>query len=192
MHHIYNSLFDRLFYFKNGFPINTTILKYSLPIVLLFCASSTFANDSWYVAANGLNADYEVGTDENGYSVAVGKYLNSNVSLELGFADFGGDADSVSGVDAEFDATAIQFSAVGYLPLSEKAGLFARAGVERVRTDATVNSVRSNLDDTNPFYGAGGYVNLTDQIDVLIEYQRHEILETDLDTVSAGITIKTY
>ena len=173
------------------------LFKISLPVIILFTANSAFADyseeeNSWYVAANGLNADYEGGSDENGYNVAIGKYLNSNVSLELGYADFGGDADSVGGVDAEFEATAIQFSAIGYLPISDNAGLFARIGVERIRTDAEVNTVRANLDDTNAYYGVGGYVNVSESVDLRLEVQRHEILDTDLDTISAGITIKTF
>ncbi len=184
------------------------LLKISLSLVFLFCVANSYAdnnyaynnysnnnyteNNSWYVAANGLNADYEGGSEESGYNVAVGKYLNDNVSIELGYADFGGDADNVNGVDAEFEATAIQFSAVGYLPVSENAGLFARIGVERLRTDATVNTLRANLDDTNPYYGVGGYMNISHNVDVRIEVQRHEILDSDLDTVSAGITVKTY
>ena len=177
--------------------MKNTLLKISLPVVLIFGATSAFADyseqeNSWYVAANGLNADYEGGTEESGYNVAIGKYLNNNISIELGYADFGGDADSVGGVDAEFEATAIQFSAIGYLPISDNAGLFARIGVERVKTDSQVNTVRANLDDTNPYYGVGGYVNVSESVDLRLEVQRHEILDTNLDTISAGITIKTF
>lgn len=178
--------------------MKTSLLKISLPLVLMFGATSAIADyenhseNSWYVAANGLNADYEGGLEESGYNVAVGKYLNKNISIELGYADFGGDAESVNGVDAEFEATAIQFSAVGYLPISQNAGLFARVGVERVRTDGTVNTLRANLDDTNPYYGVGGYLNVSENVDVRVEVQRHEILDTNLDTISAGITVKTF
>ncbi len=181
--------------------MKNTLLKISLPVLFVLAATSTFADHSnqvyqtersWYVAANGLHADYEGGIQESGYNVAVGKYLNNNISLELGYADFGGDASSVSGVDAEFEATAIQFSAVGYLPLSENAGLFTRVGLERIKTDSEDDTVRANLEDTNPYYGVGAYVNVSENVDLRVEVQRHEILEEDLDTFSAGITIQTY
>jgi len=173
--------------------MKSVFLKIFLSVAFLVSVGNLYAdNNSWYVVANGLNADYEGGSDDSGYNVAVGKYLNDNVSLEVGYADFGGDADRVNGVDAEFEATAIQLSALGYLSVSENAGLFARVGVERITTDASVNSLRANLDETNLYYGVGGYLSLSDNVDVRLEIQRHEILDTELDTVSAGITVKTY
>ena len=132
------------------------------------------------------------GSDTGGYSVAVGKYINSNISVELGYADFGDDTTNIGGVDAEFEATAIQFSALGYLPLSEKAGLFARIGVEKISADSTVSSVSIDTDETDLFYGVGGYYNVSENIDVRVEFQRHEIENGELDTVSAGVAVKTY
>jgi len=173
--------------------MKSVFLKILLSMTFLVSVGNLYAdNISWYVAANGLNADYDGGSDESGYNVAVGKYLNDNVSIEVGYADFGGDADNVNGIDAEFEATAIQVSALGYLSVSKNAGLFARVGIERIKADASVNTLRANLDETNLYYGVGGYVKVSDKVDIRLEIQRHELLDTELDTVSAGITVKTY
>jgi len=172
--------------------MKNTLLKVSLPLAFLLCFSNASATDSWYFAASGLNANYEDGIDESGYSVAVGKYINDNVSVELGYASFGDGDETLDGINGEFEAAAIQVSAVGYLSLSDNAGLFARFGVERVKTDIVINGSRLDEDKTNPYYGVGGYMNVTENIDVRLEVQHHEVLDTDLNTVSAGITVKTY
>ncbi len=173
--------------------MKTSILKLSLPLLLLFSASNAQATEnSWYVTANGLNAEFASNSDQGGYSVAVGKYINSNISIELGYADFGENTESVGGVDAEFEATAIQLSALGYLPVSEKAGLFARIGIEQINADSTNNTVSSDSDDTEFFYGVGGYYHVSENIDVRVEFQRHEFRGEELDTVNAGVAVKTY
>jgi len=70
--------------------MKSVFLKIFLSVAFLVSVGNLYAdNNSWYVVANGLNADYEGGSDDSGYNVAVGKYLNDNVSLEVGYADFG-------------------------------------------------------------------------------------------------------
>ena len=172
--------------------MNNTILKLSLPLALLITAPVAHADNSFYVAASGLNADYEGGFDESGYSVAIGKYVGERVSLEVGYANFGDASATSGGISAAFDAEAVQFSAVGYLPVSKDAGLFGRVGVERIKTDASLNQLSGSVTETNPFVGVGAYMNVTENLDVRLEYQRHEFLDTDLNTVSAGLTLKTF
>lgn len=170
--------------------MKTSIIKLSIAFLFLFSAFNAIASDnSWYVTANGLNAEFESGSNNSGYNVAVGKYINSNISIELGYADFGDGSENIGGVDAEFEATAIQVSALGYLPVSEKAGLFARIGVEKISTEDSNNN---ETDDTDLFYGVGGYYNVSDNIDIRLEAQRHEIQNIELDTVSLGVAVKTY
>jgi len=173
--------------------MKTTLLKIFLSFVVVFFAYNVFAEENaWYVTANGLNAEFESGSDQGGYNVAVGKYINSNISIELGYADFGEDTQNIGGVEAEFEASAIQLSALGYLPVSEKAGLFARIGIEQVTAESTSSAVDVKTDETDLFYGVGGYYNVSENIDVRVEFQRHEIDNNELDTVSAGVAVKTY
>ncbi len=173
--------------------MKTSFLKLSLFLLFTVSASNAIATENgWYVTASGLNAEFESGSDQGGYNVAVGKYINSNISIELGYADFGEDTQNIGGVDAEFEASAIQLSALGYLPVSEKAGLFARIGIEKVSAESTSGSVEIENDDTDLFYGVGGYYNVSDNIDVRVEFQRHEIDNNELDTVSAGVAVKTF
>lgn len=172
---------------RNGIPMKKALIKIFLSFALVFFAYNVFAEENtWYVTANGFTADFENGGDEFGYNVAVGKYLNENISVELGYANFGADSGTFDGVSAEFEATAIQLSALGYLSLSEKSGLFGRIGVERISTDG------DNTDDTEFFYGVGGYVNVTESVDVRLEIQQHEVLENDVITINAGVAVKTF
>ena len=106
-------------------------------------------------------------------------------------ADFGDTAISQGGIEREFEATAIQFSAVGYVPLTPRAGIYGRVGAERIRTEASSNNVRVRVEETNPFVGVGGYYNVTENIDVRIEYQRHEQLDEYFDSYNAGLTVDT-
>ena len=78
------------------------------------------------------------------------------------------------------------------MPVSEKAGLFARIGIEKISAESTDSSVNVDTDDTDLFYGVGGYYNVSENIDVRVEFQRHEIDNNELDTVSAGVAVKTY
>jgi len=173
--------------------MKTSMFKISILLLLIFSVSQVIATEnSWYVTANGLNAEFESGSDQGGYNVAIGKYINSNISIELGYADFGEETQDIGGVDAEFEATAIQLSALGHLPVSEKAGLFARIGIEKISVDSSDTSVSADSDDTDLFYGVGGYYNVSENIDVRVEFQRHEIDNDELDTVSAGVAVKTY
>ncbi|GAA0399946.1 hypothetical protein GCM10009133_06000 [Cocleimonas flava] len=172
--------------------MNKTLLSTTLSVILLSGVSTAHAND-FYFAANGMHAEYGDDFDEAGFNVAVGKYIGSgkHVSLELGYTDFGDTAISQGGIEREFEATAIQFSAVGYVPLTPRAGIYGRVGAERIRTEVSSNNVRVRVEETNPFVGVGGYYNVTENIDVRIEYQRHEQLDEYFDSYNAGLTVDT-
>ena len=174
--------------------MNKTLATLSVSLVFALAASQVNADSSVYVAVTGLNAEFDNAEREAGFSVAVGKYLGKNkrVSLEAGYTDFGTVGDS----NNEYEVTAAQFSAVGYVPLTEYAGIYGRAGVERIRVEGNTTvgntQISGSVYETNPYYGAGAYYDLTENIDVRVEYQRHEVFEVDVDTINAGITIETF
>ncbi|WP_299872538.1 porin family protein [uncultured Cocleimonas sp.] len=174
--------------------MNKTILSITLPVVLALGISSSANANGFYVAANSLHAEYEDDFDEAGYNVAVGKYIGEGkrVSLELGYTDYGDKTVNQNGIDAEFKASAIQFSAVAYVPLSPRAGLYGRVGAERIKTKASSNTLRAKVEETNPFFGVGGYYNVTENIDVRVEYQRHEQSDEYFDSYNAGVTVETF
>jgi len=176
--------------------MNKTFLKITIPLALVLAVSSTTAVNAngFYVAASGLHAEYEGDFDEAGYNVAIGKYIGEGkrVSLEVGYTDFGDSSGTDGGIDGEFEASAVQFSAVGYVPLSPRAGIYGRVGAERIKTDVSVNTLRAKVEETNPFYGVGGYYNVTENIDVRVEYQRHEMLDEYIDSYNAGVTVETF
>ncbi len=159
-------------------------------MALLLGFSSAANANGFYVAASALHAEYEGDFDEAGYNVAIGKYIGEgkHVSLEVGYTNFG----DISGLDGEFEASAMQFSAVGYVPLSPRAGIYGRVGAERIKTEASANTIRATIEETNPYFGVGGYYNVIENIDVRVEYQRHEQLDEYFDSYNAGITVNTF
>ena len=174
--------------------MNKTFLSITLPIAVFLGMSSSANADGYYLAANALHAEYEGDFDESGYNIAVGKYIGDGkqVSLEVGYTNFGDSSVTEGGIDGEFKASAVQFSAVGYVPLSPRAGIYGRVGAERIKTEASANTIRATIKETNPFFGVGGYYNVTENIDIRVEYQRHEQLDEYFDSYSAGVTVETF
>ncbi len=174
--------------------MNKVFLSITLPVAVFLGISSTANADGFYGAVSGLHAEYEGDFDESGYNVAIGKYISEGkrVSLEVGYTDFGDTSVTEGGIDGEFKASAVQFSAVGYVPLSPRAGIYGRVGAERIKTEASANTFRATIEETNPFFGVGGYYNVTENIDVRFEYQRHEQLDEYFDSYNAGVTVETF
>ena len=172
--------------------MNKLILGIALPFTFLISTTTVLADNSFYVAANALNADYESEEDASGFNVALGTYLGNRVSVEVGYADFGSVGDAFN----EFDSSSVQLSAIGYLPIGNKGGVFGRIGAERIKLEGSIVSagqtIRGSNEETNPFFGIGGYYNVLDNVDVRVEYQKHEIFEVDVDTISAGLTVSTF
>ena len=94
------------------------------------------------------------------------------------------------GVITEFDARARSAGAavVGILPLSP-VDLYARLGYARtqVKADTSANGSTIVVDDrfNEMYYGAGARWNLTPQLGLFVEYQKHDKL--DLDGYFAGM-----
>jgi hypothetical protein len=88
------------------------------------------------------------------------------------------------GVVSSFDASARSAGAavVGILPLAP-VDLYARAGYARtqIKADESINGSAINVDErfNEAYYGAGARWNVTQQLGVFAEYQRHEKLDLD-------------
>lgn len=124
------------------------------------------AND-WYLGAGAGYGQYEdiernnSGLDEDGevISLFTGYNFNDYFGAELGFNYFGEDADT----------KALNLSAIGRLPLSERVSLFGELGALGWDTDAGAGD-----DGVSPLAGLGVTYRASDLVDVQARYRRIE------------------
>ncbi|WP_320838389.1 outer membrane beta-barrel protein [Zhongshania sp.] len=107
--------------------------------------------------------------------IDVGYQFNNIWSTELGYTSFGTLFDSNdNNVNASQKANAWTLSGIATLPMSERLGLFGRAGLARYETNnsGTVQGVRVKDDtDLKPYLGAGLSFDITQSFAVRGEYQ---------------------
>lgn len=129
-------------------------------------STSVQAND-WYLGAGAGYAQYEdidennSNLDEDGQALSLftGYNFNQYFGAELGFNYFGEDADT----------KALNLSAIGRLPLSERVSLFGELGALGWDTNA------GNGDEgVSPLAGLGVTYRASDLVDVQARYRRIE------------------
>ncbi|HAW14404.1 MAG TPA: hypothetical protein DCW37_04255 [Cellvibrionales bacterium] len=175
-----------------------------LSIILLSSAatlmsSSVFAEGAFYGSLDLTRADIDLGVEgiddtDTSFAIAAGYRVNENLSIELGFQDFGEINVSGGGSSAKIGADAIQLSVIGSMPISENAGVYAELGLDSWDADLTYSNVpeigsgSESEDGTDIFYGIGAYVSLSEAVNLKFEYQMHELDETDIDVLGLGVT----
>ena len=136
--------------------------------------------------------------DDRAIKVFVGGRLNDYFGLEAAANDFGKSSDN--GVSAELRGNT--FAAVGFLPMSERFELFAKAGRLWWRDKVKVgDSFRDTLDGSENFYGAGANFYVSDSLAFRLELERYEVKLSsseigfdldgsfDVDVASLGVLI---
>lgn len=121
----------------------------------------------WYLGAGAGYAEFSdverhgSGLDGNGEAVSLFSGVNANehLGVEFGFNYFGQD----------LDTRALNLSAIGRLPLSERVGLFGEIGTLAWDTQAG-----SGDKGFSPIFGAGVAYKVSDLVDVQARYRRIE------------------
>ncbi|NHI01482.1 OmpA family protein [Oceanimonas sp. MB9] len=147
------------------------------------------AND-WYLGAGAGYADYEdidrnnsgLDNDSEAVSLFGGYNFNQYFGTELGFTNFGGDADT----------RALNLSAIGRLPLGESFSLFGEVGALGWDTD-----VANGDEGVSPLAGLGVAYRASDLVDVQLRYRRVEDMgdegrngfETDVNNVMLELVL---
>ena len=171
-------------------------------VLLSFSATLTsatvLAEGDFYGSLNLVRLDIDSDFDNWGgtdttFSVGVGYRLNENVAVELGYQDFGDVSISGNG-SATIEADAIQLSVIGGLPVSENVGVYAELGFDLwdaklSYTDVPGVGSGSDSDDGNDVYfGLGGYWSVNEKIAIHLDYQVHELDDTEIDTLGVGVS----
>jgi opacity protein-like surface antigen len=157
-------------------------------------------------AAFYLGADYggfksrgdEFDDDNDFVDVVAGAFFSSYFGVEGSytyFGEFGGDA-----VETTLDGYGI--AAIGRLPLTETFALYIKGGYFWWDADIDVAGPlggEGDVDGEEPFYGIGADFQVSDHVNLAVEYARYEFdlsdsslpdsidnYETDIDTVKVG------
>ncbi|MEM8684667.1 MAG: outer membrane beta-barrel protein [Pseudomonadota bacterium] len=136
-----------------------------------------------------------IDADSTAYRLVVGWQLSDFLSLEGGYQDFGRfeDAFTVGGqpVNLRLKADGFTLGGTASIPLSYSMSLYGRAGAFFWDGDAEVNSITdARPEDTNPYFGGGAKVSLTNRIDLIGDWTRYELDETESDVISLGFTVR--
>ena len=144
-----------------------TVAPTLIALAIAAAGMSATVQADWYLGAGAGYADSsdiernDTGLDGDGEAISLftGYNFNDVFGLEMGFNRFGQDVDT----------NALNLSAIGRLPLSERMSLFAELG-------ALGYDVKAGSGDKGvaPLYGAGLTYRASDLVDVQARYRRVE------------------
>jgi OmpA-OmpF porin, OOP family len=142
------------------------------------------------ISGPGVSCDGE----DTAWRLFGGYQLNTNLALELAYTDLGEASATVPGGSASAEATALELSALGMLPLAERFSLYGKAGIYRGEIDASSSIGGSaSEDNTDLTLGAGVQFDMTRNIALRGEWQRYmdmggeETGESDVDLLSVNV-----
>ena len=143
--------------------------------------------------------DNDFDDDSDSYQIRVGTNILPFIGFEIGYNDFGDYGNNLS----RFDADGYSLAAVGRLPISESFGLYAKAGQLWWDTKYDVAGFNGDTDGDDFFFGVGAELEMTENLDLVIAYDRYEIdvdnavtdlagngeYEADLNFASVGVNL---
>ena len=135
-------------------------------------------NGEDYTAANN-----DVTDDQVSYKGIVGFRVNSNVSLEAGYVDFGTAQDGNNHVQAH----GFTLGGVLEVPALQFVHPYAKAGFLFWDADSQFSAIQQNDTGSDFTYGAGLRFILGDTVDVRTEYDRFEMDRNNVNTISVAL-----
>jgi len=179
--------------------------KHALVLGLLAAVSLPVAAEGFYAFGDLGQAKYSGDGDETDTAAAigVGYNLNSTFAFELAYHDLGGldISDSVYepsvgyiDVNGSLDVTAVNFSAIAKLPLSESFDLYGRLGYASVKVDSRGTGyamgitvpVSASESENKATFGLGAAYKVNDKFALRGEYIKFGDL--DLSSFTIGGT----
>lgn len=169
--------------------------------------SGIFANgamaDNYFGIGVG-SADLE-GVDDTSFKI-FGGTRNANLGFEVAYHDFGKPEESYPGLYyASLEPTGIEFSGVGYMPVSPTMDVFGKLGLLMWDVDATLidyagvigpaGATYTGSEDGNDLiYGVGLQFNTANNFSLRVEYQASTLNangeDVDLENWSVGAAFK--
>ncbi len=139
--------------------------------------------------------EFVIDDDSTAYRITVGWQFSDFLSLEAGYHDFGRFEDSytIDGqpIDLRLEADGFTLGGTASIPLSRSMWLYGRAGAFMWDGDADVNSITdARPEDTNPYYGGGAKVKMTERLSLIGDWTRFELKDTESDVISLGFSYR--
>ena len=117
-----------------------------------------------------------------------GQYVGVEGELAAGVSD---DSTSFAGTRANVDLNyQAGVYAVGYLPVSPKADIFARVGYSKSEFDVSIPGASGSGDVDGVAYGVGGQYFFTDKDGIRVDVTRHDSDDGKADVVGIGYVRK--
>ncbi len=138
---------------------------------------------------------FDIDADSTAYRFVAGWQFGRLLSLEGGYHNFGDFRDSITvdgePVDVRLKADGFMLGGTLSLPLSNAVSLYGRGGAFFWDGDADVNAItEARPEERNPYYGAGAKVALSERIDLVGDWTRFELEDTESDVISIGLTLR--
>ena len=160
-------------------------------------ASNIFGNAAMaagYFGAGIGSADIE-GEDDTSFKIYGGFRNPNNFGFEAAYHDLGKQEETALGVTASAEATGIELSGVGYLPVSPTIDFFGKLGLLMWDMDLTLTGFPNVSDDGSDFiYGLGVQYNSPDNFSLRLELQKATLdvsgVDFDTDIISIGADYK--
>lgn len=183
------------------------ILSVTLACTSVAMASSAFAQGYYderhtggaYIGANygGFKSRGGEFDDENDFFEFVAGYrFGTYLGIEGTYSNFG--EYGTNAAAADIDGWSI--AAVGFLPLTDSFGVYAKVGQFFSDVKVHVGDFHDKFDDDQIFYGLGVSFAVSDPLQVILEYNRYKVEfddagwpaplidpDTDIDTIKVGV-----
>lgn len=132
------------------------------------------AGQSDYSNGNG-NGAFPSDNKDNAYNIYGGTYFNNNVGVELGYTDFG----KATRAGGTTDASGINLSLVGRLPVANSFNLLGKIGTTYGHTTVSANPASGVATGTeNGFglsYGIGAEWMFHPQWSAVVQWDEHDL-----------------
>ena len=173
--------------------------------MLAILSDTAIAQSNFYVFGSlgdtsfdiSFDAQNRIDGDHASYELGVGYAVNRNLSLEVGYHDFGNQnarttcppgfscIELVLPLLTKADSTAYSLSVVGNIPLTDRFDVFGKAGISR--WDIGFDGISSAFDTSGEdlLYGAGLRWSTGEHWKVSLEYEK---VELGVDTAGIGVS----
>lgn len=161
-------------------------------------SANVFAADAGgYAGVSALsNSVDDSGLEDRtfGGEVFGGYRFNPNFSLEGFYANFGSFEERIGAGRVELDAQSFGARAVGSVPLSDAASIYARIGFQRWDGDVNATVGTQNLiggedSGTDLTFGLGAEYALSEKVSLRGGWDRYKLDDVDVDSANLGIKI---
>jgi OOP family OmpA-OmpF porin len=127
------------------------------------------------------------GTD-TGFKLFGGYQFHENFAAELAFIDAGKPDDTVFGVTIGSDASAVQASLIGTVPVGNRAAIYLRAAILAWEATSTATDgfdyISEDVDGTDFSYGVGARLNFSPRFGLRAEFEGADLDGTDYTFMS--------